>query len=241
MRRMSARGLATCAAITALAVAGCGGDEPAPFKDVKQPTATTTTPMPTPTATVDTPMTDADPLASLSAKQQQALASLVTAQAGLAERGDALGSAGADADKLVQRINNGFAAPSGSVPEVRRLATALTSFAAATGSIAEQMDLLPALSTQLELRFAALAKKRPTLAAHVLNAKREVDNAIQTLPGLRVKLDSYASEVRDQLSAAELDAHLGETIGAASESKAVVLDEVNQAVDLGVRALADSA
>jgi hypothetical protein len=234
---MSARGLATCAAITALAVAGCGGDEPAPFKEVKQPTATT----PTPTATVDTPMTDADPLASLSAKQQQALASLVTAQAGLAARGDALGSAGADADKLVNRIKAGFTAPSGSAPEVRRLATALTSFAAATGSIAEETDLLPALSTQLQLRFAALAKKQPTVAAHVLDAKREVDNAIQTLAGLRLKLDSYASDVKDQLSAVELDAHLGETIGAASESKSVVLGEVNQAVDMGVRALADAA
>jgi hypothetical protein len=186
-------------------------------------------------------MTDAEPLASLSAKQQEALASLVTAQAGLAERGDALGTAGADADKLVKRINDGFAAPSGSAPEVRRLATALTSFASATGSIAEETDLLPALSTQLQLRFAALAKKHPTVAAHVLDAKREVDNAIRTLPGLRLKLDSYASDVKDQLSATELDVHLGETIGAASESKSVVLDEVNQAVDMGVRALADSA
>ena len=232
---MGARRLAIAAAVAALAASGCGGDEPAPFKEVKQPTATT------PTATADTPMTDADPLASLSAKQQEALASLVTAQAGLAERGDALGSAGAEADKLVRRIDDGFAAPSGSAPEVRRLATALTSFASATGSIAEETDLLPALSTQLQLRFRALAKKHPTVAAHVLDAKSEVDNAIQTLAGLRRKLDSYASDVKDQLSAAELDVQLGETIVAASESKSVVLDEVNQAVDMGVRALADSA
>jgi hypothetical protein len=232
---MGARGLATCAAIAALAVAGCGGDEPAPFKEVKQPTATT------PTATVDTPATDMDPLAVLPAKQRKALAALVAAQADLAKRGDALGSAGADADKLVNRIDAGFAAPSGSSPEVRRLATALTAFAAATGSIAEDTDLLPALSTQLKLRFAALAKKRPAAAAHVLGAKRQVDEAIQALPGLRMKLDSYATDVKEQLSAVELDASLGDTIGAASESMNVVLEDVNRAVATGARALADSS
>jgi hypothetical protein len=233
---MSARGLATCAAIAALTVAGCGGDEPAPFKEVKQPTAST------PTATVDTPATDADPLAALSAKQRKALAILASAQAGLAQRGDAVAVAGTDASKLVDRVAAGYTPPSGAVPELRRLVTALSAFATDVGPIATDEELLPQLSTQLQERYTALAKKRPSLAAHVLDAKDEVDSVIAALPGLRDKVDDAAATAKKQLSAAELDADaLDQAITNGSAGVTAALNGVNQAVDLGVRALADSA
>src|SRR4051812_1850918 len=197
---MSARRLATCAAIMALAVAGCGGDEPAPFKEVTQPTATT------PTATVDTPTTDSDPLAALSAKQQKALAVLTSAQADLAARGGAVAAAGTDASKLVDRVDSGYTPPSGSAPEVRRLVTALNAFATEVGPIATNPGLLPQLSAQLRQRYAQLAKKQPSVAAHVLDAKTEVDSTIGALPGLRSKVDEAAAAAKKQLSEAELDA-----------------------------------
>jgi hypothetical protein len=233
---MRARGLALGAVIAALAAAGCGGDEPAPFKEVKKPATTTSS------ATPSVPSGSEDPLAELSTDQRKALAALVTAQADLSERGDAVASAGTDADKLVERVDEGFAAPSGSAPDVRRLAVALTSFAAATEAIAANTDLLPQLSTQLQLRYAALAKKRPTVAAHVLDVKEKVDTVIRALPGLRTKIDDAASNVREQLSAVELDAgRLGDAIEAGAESTTSALNGVNQAVDLGVRTLAESA
>jgi len=233
---MSARGLATCGAITALALAGCGGDEPAPFKEVGQPTATT------PTATVDTPMTDADPLAALPAKQQSALAGLTRAQTDLAARGDAVAAAGTDASKLVDRIHSGYTPPSGSAPEVRRLVTALNAFATQVGPIATDAALLPRLSAQLRQRYAQLAKKQPSLAAHVLDAKTEVDSTIGALPGLRNKVDEAAAAARNQLSEVELDADaLDEAITSGSAGATAALNGVNQAVDMGMRALADSA
>jgi hypothetical protein len=223
-------------AIAALAAVGCGGDEPAPFKEVKQPTATT------PTATVDTPATDADPLAALSAKQRAALATLASAQADLAQRGDAVAAAGTDAGKLVDRVKAGYTPPSGSAPEVRRLVTALNTFAGRIEPIATSSDLLPQLSTQLKTRYAELAKKKPSLAAHVLDAKSEVDSVIGALPGLRAKVDEAATTAKKQLSAAELDADaLDEAITSGSASVTAALNGVNQAVDMGVRALADSA
>jgi hypothetical protein len=232
---MGACGLATCAAIAAIAMAGCGGDEPAPFKEVKQPTATT------PTATVDTPAADADPLAALSAKQRQALGALASAQAALAQRGDAVAAAGTDAGKLVDRVNAGYTPPSGSAPEVRRLVTALKAFAGGIGPIATNTELLPRLSTQLRTRFAELAKKRPSLAAHVLDAKAEVDSVIGALPGLQNKVDEAATTAKKQLSAAELDPDaLDEAITSGSASTTAALNGVNQAVDTGLRALADS-
>jgi hypothetical protein len=233
---MSARRLATCATIAALAVAGCGGDEPAPFKEVKQSTATT------PVATVETPMTDADPLAALPAKLQSALVGLTRAQADLAARGDAVAAAGTDASKLVERIHSGYMPPSGSAPEVGRLVTALNAFATAVGPIATDAALLPQLSAQLRERYAQLAKKQPSLAAHVLDAKTEVDSTIGALPGLRNKVDEAAAAAKEQLSEVELDADaLDEAITSGSAGATAALNGVNQAVDLGVRALADSA
>ena len=233
---MGARGLATCAAIAALAVAGCGGDEPAPFKEVKQPTATT------PTTTVDTTATGSDPLAALSANQRKALALLASAQADLIQRGDAVASAGTDASKLVARVDAGYTPPSGSAPEVRRLATALSAFATDVGPIATEQDLLPQLSAQLQARYAALAKKQPTAAAHVLDAKDEVDSVIKALPGLRDKVDEAATAAKKQLAEAELDADaLDQAIMDGSAGATAALNGVNQAMGLGVRALANSA
>lgn len=233
---MGARGLATCAAIAALAMSGCGGSEPAPFREVKQPTATT------PTTTVNTTATGSDPLAVLSAKQRKALALLAGAQADLAQRGDAVASAGTDASKLVDRVDAGYAAPSGSAPEVRRLVTALNAFATDVGPIATEQDMLPRLSAQLRARYAALAKKQPSAASHVLDAKDEVDSVIRALPSLRDKVDAAATVAKKQLTEPELDADaLGQAITDGSAGATAALNGVNQAVDLGVRALANSA
>jgi hypothetical protein len=219
-----------------LAAAGCGGDEPAPFKEVKGPSTTTSAPVQSSAAGSE------DPLAELTSGQRRALASLVTAQAALVERGDAVAAAGSDADKLVARVDEGFAAPSGSTPEVRRLAAALSAFGASVDSIAGDPDLLPQLSTQLQLRFNALQKKQPTAAAHVLDAKQQVDSVIQALPGLRMKIDQVVTTVKRQSSEVEIDAgELGDAIGAGSESATAALNGVNQAVQIGVRALAESA
>jgi hypothetical protein len=229
---MGARRLATAAAVVAFAASGCGGDEPPPFKEVKQPSTTSSAPTPIASGAED-------PLAHLSSSQREALASLVTARAALTARGDAVAAAGTDAGKLVERADAGFAAPSGSTPEVRRLAAALTAFGTAMNSIAANPDLLPQLSTQLRLRFAALAKKQPAVAAHVLDAKEEVDAVIHALRALRTKIDDVASTVKEQSSASKLDASvLGDAIGAGSESTTAALNGVDQAMEIGVRALA---
>jgi hypothetical protein len=233
---MGACRLAIAAAVAALAASGCGGDEPAPFKEVKQPSTTTSAPTPSVATGSE------DPLAALTAGQRKALASLVTAQAALAERGDAVASANTDADKLVQKADEGFASPSGSAPEVRRLAAALTAFGTAVDSIAGDPDLLPQLSTQLQLRFTALQKEEPTAAAHVLDAKQQVDSIIQALPGLRLQLDNAISRVKTQRSEVELDASvLSDAIDTGAESATAALNGVNQAVEIGVRALAESS
>src|SRR4051812_39847422 len=92
-RRMGARGLATGAAVVALAAAGCGGDEPAPFKEVKQPATTTSS---AGVAVAET--TPSDALTVLSSEQQKALAALPRAQDALIQRGDAVANTEADAD-----------------------------------------------------------------------------------------------------------------------------------------------
>jgi hypothetical protein len=236
---MRARGLALGAAITLLAIAGCGGDEPPPFKEVKQPATTGST---GPSATVGEPAPDTGVLATLAPRQQKALAGLAAAQAALAERGDAVASTGTDADKLVKRMDAGFEPPSGSAPEVRRLSAALTAFGTSLAAIAGQDDLMPALSAELELRYEQLVKSKPSAAAHVLDAKQEVDATLDALTGLRRKVDDAAAEAKRQLSELKLDGDaLGEAITNGSESATAALNGVNQAVDAGIKALADSA
>src|SRR3954470_24377993 len=139
MDRMQRPIAAITATLAALAIAGCGSDEPKPFKEVKQATATATTP----SAAVGEPGPSADPRAGLSQRQRSALAPLVAAEEALVRRGDAVASAGTAADQVVQRVQGGYAAPSGSTPEVRRLAAALGSFSGALAAIAAQDDLLP--------------------------------------------------------------------------------------------------
>lgn len=233
---MGAGRLAIAATVAALAAAACGGDEPAPFKEVKQPSTTTLAPAP------GVATGRGDPLAELAPGQRKALASLVAAQATLASRADAVATAATNAGKLVSRIDDGFAAPSGSTPEVRRLAAALTAFGAAMDSVAGDPELLPQLSTRLQLRYAAIAKKQPIEAAPVLDAKRQIDSVIQALPGLRIKLGEAIARVKAQSSEAEIDARvLGDAIDAGSESATAALNGVNQAVEIGVRALAESS
>src|SRR4051812_36655800 len=96
-RRMGARGLATGAAVVALAVAGCGDDEPAPFKDVKQATTTTSS---SAGVAVREPTPANEALAGLSSEQRKALAALAGAQDALIQRADAVAATGTDAGKL---------------------------------------------------------------------------------------------------------------------------------------------
>lgn len=236
---MRTRGLALGAAISVLAVAGCGGDEPPPFTEVKQPATTSSA---TPSVAVGEPNPGAGLLAALAPRQQKALAGLAAAQAALAERGDAVASTGTDADKLVNRVDAGFEPPSGSAPEVRRLSTALTAFGTSLAAIAGQDDLMPALSAQLQLRYEQLVKSKPAVAAHVLDAKQEVDSILGALTGLKRNVDDAAAEAKGQLSKVQLDADaLDEAITNGSRSATAALNGVNQAVDVGIRALAASA
>ena len=236
---MAARGLALGAVLAALAVTGCGGDDPAPFKEARKPA--TTTSASAPSVAVGEPNAGADALAALQPRQRRALAALVGAQTALVERGDAVANAGTDADKLVKRVDAGFEVPAGSASEVRRLSAALTAFSTALAGIATQDDLLPALSAQLDERYRQIVKRRPTVAAHVLDAKEEVDSTVDALAELRTKVDDAATEAEDQLGEVTLDADaLDDAITNGSQSSTEALNGVNLAVEQGIRALADA-
>jgi hypothetical protein len=235
MDRMQRPTAAITATLAALSIAGCGSHEPQPFKEVKQPTATATTP----SATVGDPGPSADRLAGLSQRQRSVLTGLVAAEEALVRRGDAVASAGTAADQVIQRVQSGYAAPSGSTPEVRRLADALGSFSGALEAIAAQDDLLPRLSVQLRLRSERLVKTRPPSAAHLLEAKREVDATLGALPRLRQGVDDAASNAKGQSSQATLDADaLNEAVTSGTESATAALNGVTHAVDVGLQALA---
>lgn len=232
---MAARRLAIGAAALTLAAAGCGGDKPLPFKEVEKPAATATTP----SVAVGEPAPGGDALAALGARQRAALAPVVAAQRGLVQRGDALARAGMDADKVVQRVHAGYAAPSGSTPEVGRLADALGAFATALNGFATRADLLPQMSSQLKLRYARLVKTRPHVAAHVLEAKQEVDAIVAELPRQGKAVEDAAAQARSQSKEDTLDADTLETaISAGSAGATSALNGVNQAIDAGVAALA---
>jgi hypothetical protein len=231
---MGASRLAAGAVIAALVTAGCGGGkEPPPFKEVKPSTTSQSTPAPV------TQPDSTETLAGLTPREQRALAPLVQAQTGLTQMGDAVATAGTDVDKVVQRIASGYTAPTGaSTPEVRRLANALTGFETALVRMANDPNLLPQLSQQLEQRSVEFAKKRPSSAASLANAKQQLDSLIAALPGLQRGLEAAASKARAQASAVSLDAQtLDDAVKNGSTSATSALNGLNDAIEGGVRAL----
>jgi hypothetical protein len=219
----------------ALVAAGCGSGE-GKFTSVPQSKTTATSSSPSVTAT--DPGNDSL-LAGLQPREQKALASLVQAQAALTVRGDAVATAGTNLDKVVGRIAAGYSAPSGpSTPEVRRLADALTAFGSTLAPIASQPELLPQLSAELARRYEGLAKRRPAVAARLLDAKQQVDAIVEALPGLQSDVEAAASKAKSQASETTLNAEaLDEAIKSGSQSTTTALNGVNQAVETGLAAL----
>jgi len=235
MDAMHARAPATAALVAMLAFAGCGSKQPAPFKEVKQPSSVATTAP----ATVGGPSEDPGSVAALAPKQRADLTPLVNAHETLIARGDAVAAAGSDADKLVGKVGAGFAPPAGPVPEVGRLADALGSFSETLGAIATQADLMARLSTELQLRYQQLLRKQPASAARVLEAKQEVDSDAGALARLSRDVDDAAAKARALQSKDTLDADaLEAVITAGSASATSALNGVNHALETGIRALA---
>jgi uncharacterized phage infection (PIP) family protein YhgE len=241
MSRMDRRGSAIAAVVGVLVLAGCGGEDPSPFTEVEQPATTTTTKTTKTAVVIGTPRAEVD-LAGLPRRQRTALTALVGAQAGLIERGDAVAVAGADAAEIAGRVGAGYAAPSGSTPEVRRLVDALTSFGDALDAITTSSSLLPQLSAELQVRSERLMKRRPAAAARLLQAKQEVDATVAGLPALRREVDDAAAKARDQLAETTLDAEmLAQAITGGSTSAKTALNGVNSAIATGLEALTAAA
>jgi hypothetical protein len=233
---MGARGLAIGATVVALALAGCGGKEPPPFKEVPQ--ARTQATETSPAGGTQVGGTVHDTITNLGPRYNRVFAQLIDARDALESRADAVTAAASDAQALANQIARGYNPPSGSAPQVRRLRDAVSSFSLALHAILTSSAQLPRLSTELQVRSSQVAKRRPRRAAALLTAQQAVDATIAEVAGLDRAIDVAEAEIRQQLSSVRLD---GDALQAAtkraSESSTAAVAKVDDAVDSGFEEL----
>jgi hypothetical protein len=235
---------AFAAAVAALALAGCGSDEPPPFKTVSQPASTATSSPSSSQAevTIDSQPPLAQLLSKLRAPMRARLAAIVPAQATLADAARAVDKASADAQQIVDRIGTGNAAPGGSAPEVAQLSEALGGLDAPLAELASGPTLLPRLSRELQDRAKRLDSARPSVAAKLLAAKDKVDLAIGLIPRLQREIADARNSAREQQKQESLDADkLHDAIAAGRDNAAKAVATVDDAMVSALTALDEAA
>jgi hypothetical protein len=234
MACMGVRPLVMVAAVSALAVTGCGSE--GAYTQVSQP-ATAPTSAPSGGGT-QTGGTRTFVITNLPARYERTLAPLMDAQTRLIRDAAAVTSAAKNAQALADRVAAGYNAPTGAVPEVVRLRDAVKAFGSALHTFVSANSLLPRLSVKLQARAAELAKRRPQAAAPLLAARQRVDGAGAQARLLERDLASAESRVRDQQSKVTLDHRkLNSAATTADQSSSDALSRLNSAVEAGIQAL----
>jgi hypothetical protein len=234
---------AFAAATAALALAGCGSDEPPPFKTLTQPASATTPSLGTSESEVTT---DSAPafhamLSKVGARGRARIAPIVSARDALAGADGDLAAASTDAQQIVERIGTGNAAPGGAAHEVARLSGTLNRFVAVLRPMSLD-TMLPRLSSELSTQAAHLKASRPAVAAKLLAANDEVNSAIGLVPRLAQRIEDARTVVREQQLQESLDAEkLHEAIVAGGQNATSALGQVDSALSAGLTALAFGA
>jgi hypothetical protein len=234
---------ALAAALVAVSLAGCGSDEPPPFKTVSQPETTSTS---SPTTSSEVTIESAPPLmellSKLSGPGRAELTSLVQAQEGLRRAGRKVAGTAAATQQIVERLGTGNAAPGGTAPELARLSVALADFAGELTAITTLDTMLPRLSRDLQRRALRLGSSKPAVAAKLLEAKTLADTAIGSLARLKQQILDARTVVREQQRQESLDAQkLHDAVESGGNAAAGAVVTIDDALATGLTALGSAS